>query len=91
MFVFMLKWAGIILAGWLTLSVGVAAIYATISYGQHRREEEVDELAFRGLTHAKQDIVNLLPLEQRTARQMAAADSRNYAPIAAPADLNPTW
>jgi hypothetical protein len=68
MFVFALKWAGIILGGWLTLSIGVTAIYATISYGKRRREEEFDESTFRALTHKKQNAVNLLSMERRTAR-----------------------
>jgi hypothetical protein len=49
MFVFVLKWAGIIFGGWLALSIGVTAIYAAMNYGGRRREEEF----FRWLTHEK--------------------------------------
>jgi hypothetical protein len=52
MFIFALKWAGIIFGAWLTLSIGVAAIYLAMSDDRRRREEEfqrleIDEFTFR--------------------------------------------
>jgi hypothetical protein len=62
MFIFALKWAGIIFGAWLTLSIGVAAIYLAISDDRRRREEEfqrleIDEFTFHRLTHEKRSSV----------------------------------